>query len=133
MTDITDILFLLGRLLLGSFFLMSAWSHLTNVKGLAPYAAAKGVPAPALAVFGTGVLLAAGGLSLLLGLYPLVGLGALALFLVGTTPKMHAYWKETDPMAKMGEQVNFMKNTALLGAVLALAVVTRPWPYALAF
>lgn len=133
MTDITDILFLVGRLLLGSFFLMSAWNHLTNVKALTPYAAAKGVPAPALAVFGTGVLLAAGGLSLILGVYPLIGLGALAVFLIGTTPKMHAYWKETDPMAKMGEQVNLMKNTALLGAVLALAVVARPWPYALSF
>jgi hypothetical protein len=31
---------------------------------------------------------------------------------------MHAFWKVQDPTAKMGEMVNFMKNIALLGAVL---------------
>jgi hypothetical protein len=31
---------------------------------------------------------------------------------------MHAFWKVQDPTVKMGEMVNFMKNIALLGAVL---------------
>jgi putative oxidoreductase len=30
---------------------------------------------------------------------------------------MHPFWKVQDPMAKMGEMVNFTKNLALLGAV----------------
>ncbi len=33
---------------------------------------------------------------------------------------MHAYWKESDPMAKQGEQVNFTKNLALIGGLLVL-------------
>ena len=66
------------------------------------------------------VLLLVGGLSVLFDVLPIVGLIALVLFLVPVTFIMHAFWKVQDPMAKMGEMVNFMKNIALLGAVLIL-------------
>jgi hypothetical protein len=36
-----------------------------------------------------------------------------------------------DPMAKMNEQINFMKNVALLGAALAMAAIPQPWPISL--
>jgi len=45
---------------------------------------------------------------------------ALVLFLLPVTYMMHAFRKIQDPMVKMGEMVNFMKNHALLGAVLIL-------------
>jgi uncharacterized membrane protein YphA (DoxX/SURF4 family) len=84
------------------------------------YAQSKGVPAAKLAVAGSGALLALGGISLLFNVFPLFGLIALVLFLVPVTFMMHAYWKVQEPMAKMGEMVHFMKNMALLGAVLIL-------------
>lgn len=127
----TDLLFLAGRLVLGGYFLLAASNHFTKADMMAQYAKAKGVRAPKVAVLFTGALLALGGLSLVLGAYPSLGLAALAAFLVGVTPQMHAFWKETDPMARMGEQVNFMKNTALLGAVVALYAVPTPWTFAL--
>ena len=127
----TDLLFLAGRLLLGGYFLMAGFNHFRNRKMMTGYAASKGVPLAALAIPATGLLLLAGGLSVLLGLYPLVGLGLLAVFLVGVTPKMHDFWTQKDPMQKMAEQSNFMKNTALLGAVLALSLLGSTWPYAL--
>jgi hypothetical protein len=37
---------------------------------------------------------------------------------------MHTFWKIQDPMAKMGEMINFTKNIALLGAVLILLAQT---------
>lgn len=80
------------------------------------------------AVLGSGTLLLLGGLSVLTGTYPLVGLALLALFFLGVTPAMHAYWKVHDPMQRAAEQVNFLKNMALLGACLALAAVPQPWP-----
>lgn len=127
----TSIAFGLGRLLLGGYFLHAGYSHFRNAKMMAGYAASKNVPAPMAAILGTGVLLALGGTSVLTGLYPLVGLAMLALFLVGVTPAMHDFWRIEDPMQRMGERVNFLKNTALLGAVLALSVVATPWPYSL--
>jgi putative oxidoreductase len=126
-----DIAFLLGRLLLGGYFVHAGWNHFRNAKMLAGYAGMKKVPFPMAAILGTGVLLALGGLSILTGFYPYVGLGMLAIFLVGVTPKMHDYWNIKDPLARMGDRVNFLKNTALLGAVLSLAILGPTWPFAL--
>lgn len=120
---------LLGRLLLGGYFLHSGYAHVRHRKMMAGYAASKGVPFAPAAVLGTGALLALGGLSLLAGFLPLVGLALLAVFLVGVTPKMHGFWAVQDPMARMGERVNFLKNVALLGAVLMLAAIPTPWAY----
>jgi hypothetical protein len=44
---------------------------------------------------------------------------------------MHAFWGVRDAQAKMGEQINFMKNVALLGLVLMLTAIPQPWPISL--
>lgn len=123
----TSLLFLLGRILLGGYFLLAGVAHFRDRGVLAQYAASKGTPFPMLAVLGTGMLLVAGGLSLASGIYPLLGLAALALFLVGTTPLMHAFWKVKEPMARMAEVSSFSRNVALLGALLILATLPQPW------
>ena len=126
-----NILLLIGRILYGGFFLMSGVNHFTKLNSYKQYSASKGVPAPAAAVVVSGLLIFLGGLSVLLGLRPHYGLLLIVIFLLGTTPKMHNYWAVSDPMAKMGEQINFMKNVALLGAALALMAVTQPWAMSL--
>ncbi len=108
----------LGRILFGGFFIYSGYGHFANLKMMAGYTQSKGVPSAKAAVAITGTLLLIGGLSTLFNFYPLIGLGALVLFLVPVTFVMHAFWKVQDPMAKMGESVNFRKNLALLGATL---------------
>jgi uncharacterized membrane protein YphA (DoxX/SURF4 family) len=52
-------------------------------------------------------------------------LGALliAAFLVLITPAMHAFWREKEPSARQLQQINFLKNVALLGAALILFYV----------
>lgn len=110
----------LGRILFGGYFIMAAYNHFANLQMMAGYAQSKGVPAAKPAVAGTGLLLLIGGISTLFNIYSVVGLAAIILFLVPTTFMMHAFWKIQDPMAKMGERVNFMKNLALLGATLLL-------------
>jgi putative oxidoreductase len=127
----TQLTLLPGRLLLGGYFLHAGCSHFRHRKMMAGYPASKGVPLAMPAILGTGALLALGGLSLLTGYQSLIGLAFLALFLVGVTPKMHDYWNVKDPMARMGERVNFLKNAALLGAVLMLSAIPTPWAYAL--
>lgn len=129
--DPTDTLFLAGRILLGGYFLVAGISHFRGARMMAGYTASKNVPAPMAAVLATGVLLALGGLSIITGVYPYVGLALIAVFLVGVTPTMHDFWTVKDPMQRMGERVNFQKNMALLGAIAALSVVGRPWPVSL--
>jgi putative oxidoreductase len=108
---------LIGRILFGGYFLFGAFNHFRNLPMMAGYAQSKGVPSSKLAVAGSGLLLALGGLSVLFNVFPLAGLTSLILFLVPVTFIMHPFWKIQDPMAKMGEMVNFTKNLALLGAV----------------
>jgi hypothetical protein len=33
---------------------------------------------------------------------------------------MHDFWKETDPMMRMNQRISFMKNVALLAAILMM-------------
>ncbi len=111
-------LFVLGRVLLGGYFLMNAYNHFKNVSALAGYAESKGIPMPRQAVLLSGAMLLLGGLGILLGVYVEYAVALLVIFLIGTLVKMHRYWEVTDPMARMGEHVNFYKNLALIGALL---------------
>jgi uncharacterized membrane protein YphA (DoxX/SURF4 family) len=109
---------ILGRVLFGGYFLFNAFNHFSNLSMMTGYARSKGVPSPKLAVAGSGVLLTIGGISVIFNVFPLSGLSALVLFLVPVTFMVHAFWKVQEPMARMGEMVNFTKNLALLGAVV---------------
>ncbi|MBI1930302.1 DoxX family membrane protein [Candidatus Poribacteria bacterium] len=128
-----EILFLIGRIMFGGFFLFNGLNHFIKLGMMSEYAKMKGVPAPSLAVSGSGLLLLLGGLSILLGAYPIVGIILLAAFLVPTTFMMHNFWKVEDTQMKMGEMVNFMKNMALLGALLMLSQMPTPWVFSLVF
>ncbi len=124
----TSVLLLIGRILYGGFFVMGSLNHFTKLNSYKQYAASKGIPASALAVVVTGLLILLGGLSVLLGFQPYIGLLLIVIFLVGVTPGMHRFWSLSEPMARMADQINFMKNVALLGAALAMAAIPQPWP-----
>lgn len=120
--------FFLGRLIFGGFFLYNGIHHLKERKSLAQYAGAKKVPMPDIAVTATGVVLIAGGASILLGIKPKLGAVAIAGFLAGVSPAMHNFWSIEDPNQRMNEMINFSKNLALLGSALALMGISEPWP-----
>lgn len=122
-----DYLFLVGRVLYGGFFLVSGLNHFSQLNAMVPYAASKGVPAPKLAVLGSGLLAFLGGLSVLLGLWPRAGVLLLAIFLLPVTFGMHNYWADGDPQTRQMNQVQFHKNMALLGAALMLLMIPEPW------
>ena len=121
--------FLVGRILVGCYYLQSAFHHFTNVGHLSRAAAAHGVPAPEVGVIVGGLLLLVAGLSFLLGLFPRIGVAALVLFLVPVTLIMHAFWADHDPVQQQNNIVNFSKNIGLLGSSLMFLAVPRPWPY----
>src|ERR1051326_5578338 len=123
------ILFLIGRLILGGYFVMSGIRHFTHFGMMSGYAKSKGTPAPSAAIAGTGILLVSGGLSFLLGVWPFIGGILLVIFLLGVSFKIHDFWAISDPQAKMNEMVNFTKNMALLGAILIIMTYPGPWPY----
>jgi len=126
-----NILFLIGRIIVGGYFLMAAYNHFTKTGMMTGYAQSKGTPAPKLAVMGTGVLLLLGGASFLLGYHPTIGTGLLILFLLGVSFKIHAFWLVSDPMGRMNEQVHFGKNIVMIGFLLMTLTILRPWPMSL--
>jgi uncharacterized membrane protein YphA (DoxX/SURF4 family) len=115
-----DVVALIGRILFAALFLGSAFGHLTQTEAMAGYAGAKGVPRPKPAVLVSGVLMAVGALLVLLGVWLDLGALLLAVFLVPTALLMHQFWKETDPMARQNEMVQFQKDLALAGAALLI-------------
>jgi len=123
--------FLLGRLIFGGFFLYNGINHFKQQKGLAQYAGAKNVPNPEQAVLASGIALAAGGASVILGLKPKFGALAIIGFLAAVSPTIHDFWTAEDPQQRQNDLIHFSKNMALLGAALALLGVEE-WPASIA-
>src|SRR5688500_6262881 len=109
-------LLLVSRVVFGGFFVFSGVNHFTRLPSISGYVKDQGVPAPELAVLLSGVLLVLGGLSVLLGLLPRIGLTLLVVFLVPVTLIMHAFWNVSDPMRRQLEMGHFLRNFALAAA-----------------
>jgi uncharacterized membrane protein YphA (DoxX/SURF4 family) len=125
------ILLLIGRIIFGIYWLNVAYSHFKNSAMLAGYAQSKGVKAPKTGVIGSGILALLGGLSILLGAWPRIGIALLVIFLIGVTLRIHNYWTITDPHAKQMDKVQFMKNVAIIGALLMVFAVALPWTWSI--
>src|SRR5262249_29129370 len=121
-------LFLIGRLVFGGFFLLNAFNLIVDHPTATQYAAAKGVPFAGLAVLLAAALILFGGLSIVVGWRPDLGIAAIVLFLAGVTFQMHDFW-DLSGAARANEMVNFTKNIALAGATVMMAAIPQPWPY----
>ena len=121
-------LFVLGRAVFGGYFVYNGLNHFLNHQQMSGYAASKGVAAPDVAVPATGTMLLAGGMSVLLGYRPRLGLLALIAFLIPTSLQMHGFWDVESPEQQMTEMVNFLKNMALVGAAMTMMEFPDRWP-----
>jgi putative oxidoreductase len=119
-------LFLLGRVIFGGYFLYTGINHFLKEEMMSQNAA-KGTAAADPAVTASGTMLIAGGLSVLTGLKPRLGLMAIIGFLVPVSLQIHRFREEQDPQKRTMEIVNFTKNMALVAAGLMLLQLEHPW------
>lgn len=126
-----DILFLIGRIVFGGYFIISGINHFTKHEMMVGYSESKGVKGAGFWVYVSGFVILLGGLGVLLGVYIGLSVLLLVIFLLAVSFKMHAFWAVTDPMMKMPEMVNFMKNMALVGAALMILGIPTPWSFSL--
>ena len=126
-----DLVFLLGRILFGGFFVVGGINHFQHLGMMSGFVASKGVPAAKAGVIFSGLLIIAGGASVILGWHVRIGLACIVLFLLPVTFLMHNYWVETEMMPRINQRVNFQKNVALLGAALMMLMIARPWTMSL--
>ena len=110
-----------GRVLFALIFIGSGVSHFSP--DTIAYAAQAGLPLAGLLVPASGVLAAAGGLSVALGWHARLGAVALVTFLLPVTFQMHAFWAEQDPMMAQMQFAMFMKNVSMIGGALLVARV----------
>ncbi|MFC4987634.1 MULTISPECIES: DoxX family protein [Saliphagus] len=118
-------LFRLGRLLFGGVLAYNAIDNLRNLEGRIAYAEAKGAPRPDISVPAISGGLLAGSVGIALWRLPSAAAAGVVGFLAGVTPVMHDFWNEEDEEGYQQELIQFLKNTALLGAALALLGLGR--------
>ena len=106
---------LIGRILIAQIFLASGFGKIMDFAGTQQYMASYGMPLTALLLFGAIVFELGGGLSLLLGYKARWGAIALIVFLIPTTLIFHTEF------AERMQQIQFMKNSAIIGGLLVLA------------
>jgi uncharacterized membrane protein YphA (DoxX/SURF4 family) len=121
--EIMNTVLLIGRILFAIMFVSGGLNHLTKAEAMAGYAGFKKVPAPKLANLVSGVLLIAGGLSVILGVYADLGALVLAVLLVLMALKMHDFWAQTDAQAKQNETIAFFKNISMAGGALIMFAI----------
>ena len=126
---------LIGRIVFSFFFIYSGFNHLTKLSMYSQYAGASGVPAPTVLTAVAGVMLLAGGLSILLGVQVRWGALLIAAFLIPAAFMVHKFWGIADPMLAANQAAHFWKNISLTGACLmffALATMyPARWPYSI--
>jgi len=110
---------LIGRVVFSFFFIYSGFSHLTKLSMYSQYAGASGVPAPTLLTAISGLMLLAGGVSILLGVQVRWGSLLIAAFLIPAAFMVHKFWGIADPMMAANQAAHFWKNISLTGACLA--------------
>lgn len=127
-----DVLLLAGRILFAGVLLYNGVNHFLSTDSLTGYAEFKGIPQPRIAVFASGIVLLASGLSILLGVYPFVGSLVAVAFLIVAGVLIHNFWAVEDPEARTNDLNQFLKNIGMAGGALVLAsTATEVWAYSL--
>jgi putative oxidoreductase len=107
-----------GRILMSVIFILSGFGKITGFHGTESMMASKEIPAPAIALVVVIIIELGGGLLLLLGLWPRWIALLLFLYLIPVTLTMHNFWAAPAAQQQM-QQINFLKNLAIMGGLLA--------------
>ena len=111
---------LLGRILIALIFLLSGFGKITGFAGTAGYMASKGLPMVDLLLAITIVIELGGALMIIAGFKARLAALALFLWMIPVTFIFHNFWAVPADQA-MIQQIMFMKNLAIMGAMLYIA------------
>jgi len=117
----SDILLLVGRILLGWIFVRSGYGKIFDIPAYATTFPARGLP-----TFLAYVAVPAeffGGIALILGFATRYAVLVMIVFMLVATFSSHRYWEFTDAAVRRIQDANFYKNVAMLGGLLFLFVI----------
>jgi len=116
----SDALALVGRILLGSIFVLSGFQKLMGFSGLITQIAGKGLPMPeVLAVLTVAIELGAG-LLLVIGWKARWAAFLIFLFIIPVSLTYHNFWAMEGAQAAMNK-IQFLKNVSIMGGMLLVA------------
>jgi len=115
-----DTLALIGRILIAYLFIPAGIGKLLGFGGTVGYSTSVGLPLPEVGAVIAIVVELGFGIALLLGFKTRWTAIVMAIFTVAAALFFHKYWSAPDAM-KMMQQINFNKNIAIAGGLLALA------------
>ena len=119
-TSLQDTLALVGRILIAYLFIPAGIGKLMGFAGTVGYITSMGLPLPQVGAAIAVIVELGLGIALLLGYKTRVVAIVMALFTIAAAVFFHKYWSAPDAM-KMMQQINFNKNIAIAGGLLALA------------
>jgi putative oxidoreductase len=115
-----DTLALIGRILVAYLFIPAGFGKLMGFSGTVGYITSAGLPLPEVAAVIAIIIELGLGIALLLGFKTRWTAIVMAVFTIVTALFFHKYWSAPEAM-KMMQQINFNKNMAIAGGLLALA------------
>ncbi len=104
-----SIAFFVGRIIVGIYYLYNGINHFIKFGAMTEYAKFKGIPLAEVAVVVSGLLLLAAAFTIILGIFPEIGVISLVLFFLPVTFMMHNFWAAAQEQ-QMAEIINFSKN-----------------------
>jgi putative oxidoreductase len=114
-------LLLIGRILIGILFLVAGVMKAMNLAGTTAYMTRLGFPAPELMAYLSTIIEVGAGVLLIIGWQTRRVAWLLVLYVLIATGMAHRFWEYE--AAQRGNQINhFLKNLALIGAMLFIAV-----------
>ena len=118
------VLLLIGRILFSLIFIGSGINHITKAKDMTGYAKMKKLPAAALAVPLSGLMILAGAAFIILGVWVDLGALLIAIFCILSGVIFHNFWA-ADAAAKQGEMISFLKNVSIAGGALIIVAIVN--------
>jgi uncharacterized membrane protein YphA (DoxX/SURF4 family) len=119
MSTTASVILLLGRIFFVAMYVVSSQENIGNHQHYVTLAKGK-LPVPYVAGWPVGIWLIVAILSVVLGIWPDIGMLMIAAFLIPTTLLFHPYWTFSDPAQRRTHRGAFYRNVTLLGATLAL-------------
>jgi putative oxidoreductase len=120
MRNQSDALALVGRILLGSIFVLSGFQKLMGFSGLVTSIAGKGLPLPEVLAVVTIAIELGAGLLLVAGWKARWAALLIFLFIIPVSLTFHNFWTMEGAQAAMNK-VQFLKNVSIMGGMLLVA------------
>jgi putative oxidoreductase len=121
MRVVENICLLLGRILMGAYFILPGIQKITNYQMMTDYMLAHSVPATAVLLPTTIVLQISLGLAIIVGFKGKIAAFILAGLTLVICIYMHDFWTMEEGLARNHEMQNFVKNMAIMGGLLIIS------------